>query len=773
MKRLLREMPSKKSPSTGVADRVVHIKVEKSSSSSSFMANIKESAWKPIKTNDHDEAIDIMLKIASTRTTSTRTTCKEISTTSTVQSKIAKFNTEHSVDIIDRHRSFSEPEYRGKSTGVNIASQLPTSTSPLEVFKTAVQTQGLKGHEEHLDTQVSLYLTNTGGQMEFQELLPLLVSGPSMFFLTFRLDRDLNTPYEIVYEIDVQGGYGSQLKSYKYISSNTPLDTILQSLASIDAIGTYTDYKKKNIALKYRILLIGTHRDILEKRTSNAESAIAKINEEIKNAVETATYWKHIIHADEDHLIFTVNNFAKDDKDFQLIRSSVQKVIEAGDFRDDYPSYWLIYSLMLQRLGKRTESFKKCFEVAKSCGIIEENELKEALYFLDRRMGVIRYFPEDKLKNLVILDPQVLFDKVTQLIVETFTFEHCFLDRSVEEEFKKGIFSLKEFERINKKINPDSTINPKWFADLLQHLRIAAPFKEAGIQKYFFPIAISHVAEKQKINIAKTELIICPLVVSFKCGYCPIGLTGGLITYIMEHKVNSGEWEFRTNGIFRDQVTYVVCDTNDKVTLKSFPTHLEITCIPGPGNRDKYPVEGTCIEVKRLFKKGIEIATKRMNYVRNVDITFTFYCTAEMCKESRKHPAKYIEGTGKIHCIRDNGLVFDLPKGHHYWRVCTLPPKPIKRTLPIRQLMAPSIIPAFRLLDPLASEWQNIGTYLHIRCGDLETIKTDESRAKSCLREMLNTWLKQIDPLPTWNDLAEAVQPFNPRIAKEIREQYC
>ena len=39
-------------------------------------------------------------------------------------------------------------------------------------------------------------------------------------------------------------------------------------------------------------------------------------------------------------------------------------------------------------------------------------------------MGLIRYFPHEELKDLFIVDPQTLFEKVTELIVETFTLEN-------------------------------------------------------------------------------------------------------------------------------------------------------------------------------------------------------------------------------------------------------------------------------------------------------------------------------------------------------------
>ena len=797
MRRLLQKMPSIKSPSTGIAEKVERIKVE-SLNSSSVLANVKDLVWKPIEFYD-DEAIDLMLKI-----TLNRASTLEQASNDPFQTE-AKF--EHTVkrnDSIEGHQS-SKLKHSIEFTSVSdVTSQPIVDLSPLEVFKSALKVKGLKGLEQHLDKQVSLYLTNTGGQMEFQELLPLLVSGPSMFFITFRLDRDLNTQYEIEYETyDQQGDGTTQPKSYKYTSSNTPLDTILQTLASIDAVGTYSfeSGKKRSVSLTYRVFLIGTHKDILEKNASNIESEIAKIDKQIKDAVAMATYKKHIIPASENHLIYTVNNFAKDDKDFQLIKSSVQHVIEAGEFHDDYPSYWLVYSLMLQRLEKRTESLEKCFEVAQRCGITDKKDLKEALHFLDRRMGVVRYFPEDELKDVVILDPQVLFDKVTKLIVETFTFEHCFLNQHVLEEFKKGIFSLKEFERISEKVNPDPLVDPKWFAGVLHHLRIAAPFKEDGVQKYFFPCALSHVNEKRKdakFNDSIIESLICPLVVSFKCNYCPTGLAGALIAYIMQEKVTSGEWEFLTNGIFRDQVTFFVHSTGDKVTLRNFPTHLEIMCIPGPGDREQCPVEDTCVEVKRLIEEGIEIVTKDMNYVCNVDTAFTFYCTAEKCKDSRKHPAKHIEVTGKLRCIKDNSSIFDLPKGHQYWKITggqanvhhhtnpliSFPKNECDEAqatpntqathqlthLPPNQPVGPCIKSAFRLLLPVASQWQNMGTLLDIPDGQLAAIKSNEQRVESCLREMLNTWLKQTDPPPTWSDLVNAVEPFDPSVAEKVKK---
>ena len=114
-----------------------------------------------------------------------------------------------------------------------------------------------------------------------------------------------------------------------------------------------------------------------------------------------------------NQMIFAVDNFSESDADFELIRSNVQTLVDTGDFKTTSPSHWLIYSLVLRQLNNQIESYSKCFEIAKDCGIRNNEEHQEALHFIHTKMGIIRYFPVDKLKQIVILDPQVLFDRVT------------------------------------------------------------------------------------------------------------------------------------------------------------------------------------------------------------------------------------------------------------------------------------------------------------------------------------------------------------------------
>jgi len=81
----------------------------------------------------------------------------------------------------------------------------------------------------------------------------------------------------------------------------------------------------------------------------------------------------------------------------------------------------------------------------------------------------------------------------------------------------------------------------------------------------------------------------------------------------------------------------------------------------------------------------------------------------------------------------------------------------------------PSTKSCLRLLLPEAKQWHNIGVLLGVTESKLEQIEADyPGNCQECVREMIKSWLKIVDPKPTWKDLAEAVEVINPVLAKKI-----
>ena len=432
MSRLIGEMPSSTSPSTGVAEKVVQVVGVRKSHTVAL--SVHDTIWFKLLYNQ--EAIRLMkLTIQNIPSRDQPQQPAVPLTDSTVSSPptLMQRKPDNSSPIVRTHEPLS-------TTAKSVTTPLPEGyVAPMEVFKGANKVKVLESFLQQFENSWSLYLTDTGGQVEFQELLPLFVSGPSVFFFTFRLDQELNERFTIEYHLP-DGG-----RSKPYQSTLTVVESFLETLASVASMGTFT-YERQQVALKPKMFIVGTHKDKLD--TATADSEIKKIDQQLKDIIKSTSHYQEdtVQFATESQLIYTVNNFSKDDSDFMKIRSGVERVVCHSKFEVQFPIHWLIFSLVLRQetIKDRIISYKQCFSIARDCGITEHEELKHVLWFLHTKIGLIRHFRTPALKDFVIRDPQILFDMVTNLIVSTFTFENAGVRRLTEFE-KKGVFTWKIF----------------------------------------------------------------------------------------------------------------------------------------------------------------------------------------------------------------------------------------------------------------------------------------------------------------------------------------
>ena len=739
MKRLIGEMPSDRSPSTGAAENVLYVKMEKSTT---FPATIEDSKWTRLMYNE--EALQIMKAVSSknvnitqkdSSTDITQHDCEtDLSIADEITSKSEHIKTTHEIEFLKKNSNLSQLASMSRSleptTVQEIISQSKHKT-PMEIFKEAIRNKDIEGLKKCLANTQLLYLTNTGGQMEFQEVLPLLVSGPSIFFITFELHRSITDTFSVVYELS----NGELSKSYQ--SSLSVMETILQTLSSISAMGTYV-YKRlqrKAVPLRPKVFIIGTHKDLLDKRSAKAN--IESIDKHLQAVINSTSHYREgiIQFASESRMIFTVNNHDPNDSDFQRIRTAVEKVVETGDYRIRSPTRWMIYSLVMRQLQDPIKSYNECYEIAKDCGIRDKSEFDEVLHFIHTKMGLIRYFPCKELADFVIIDPQILFEKITELIIETFTFDN--VGKHAMEVFKnKGIFSLNDFERINSRTSCQS-LTPKLFAKLLEHLRIAAPLQQDGVIKYFIPCALAHADKKE---LASSTSVLPPLLVTFQCGYCPKGIFGTLITYLIANEMQSSfEWEIITERIYRDEVNFQV-GPYDIITVKFLPTHLEITLMASNPDlpRQHCSEKEVCQEVHQSVEKGIIAVTSSINYI-NAQHSFTFYCTSESCRNN-SHPAKLNRIKEKIcslSCDKQKSC-FPLPSGYEKWQLYST-----EVCNGLKKSHYPSLISQ---LNNCTAKWREIGTHLGFQQEELNIIEARplllNTAPKSWLSTLLSEWME-------------------------------
>jgi hypothetical protein len=676
--------PNVVSPSTGVLENVVKVEVKKLCAVASDKCNLK---WRKLKYDE--EALELMMTTAKNYAHSS-----DIPRPVTIKYVYQKKSEDEKPPLPSKTKSDqasqhdvpkTDTPHESESTSTNddagVEEQSKHITvyrsdlAPVDVFKKAVKLRRMDALREHLESSWSLYLTNTGGQIEFQEHLPLLVCGPSIFFVTFPLHYDLDKPYEVRYEYP-DGSVE------KYSSPSTLIQETLQTLATIYSLDYVTvQIGEEEVTLKPTVFIIGTHKDCLKSETEE----IARIDDELQRHVkQTSLFYQGSIqfassfeNSNECRLAFTVNNLSKDDDDFQKIRFAVQQTVEEKyhkEFTVQCPSSWLIFSLILREKHKscRVLRLGDCFNIAQECGISSYGELTTALSFIHSRLGLVRYFDVKELDSLVVIDPEILFETITDLIKETFVGKNA--DQNEIDEFcQKGIISLAVMKRISERSSEGVQLPFTWLTNLLNHLRLAALFKDHYGEKYFFPSALCHVPKAQE-SLTKST-IPPPATIAFETGFCPRGLAGALIKCLMTNEMGSKKhWYLLPDTIFRNQVTFSIEACGD-ITLKILPTHLEIALDPEDyseveDSEDDFSnpdSEIVCEEVYTQIDKCMKIVT---SLYKKCEYFWTFYCTRTEC-EVIQHPAViewHHNQPFKLRCKISHKRTH-LPKGYKIWNI--------------------------------------------------------------------------------------------------------
>ena len=213
IKRLTGQILAKFLPSTGLADKVIVVKACWSSTCGA-MALSNSDEWVII--NLTDEAVALLVAAHDGIKKHTGAVSASGSNDLPASSKeevgerqedpSGSASKEQSLDATDTYEQLS-------TSGISALVQALYEKDPEEVRQC---------FEQYLHQSFFLYLTDTGGQLEFQELLPALIAGPVLFFVVFRLDQDLD------HTVPIQYRYTQDHYSASYESSFTVRDSLLR-----------------------------------------------------------------------------------------------------------------------------------------------------------------------------------------------------------------------------------------------------------------------------------------------------------------------------------------------------------------------------------------------------------------------------------------------------------------------------------------------------------------------------------------------------------------
>ena len=573
-------------------------------------------------------------------------------TGSTIESDVTVALAE-TVAAVNKSISIPKTSFLDVDHSSNVANStvtvIPGYISPIEIFRDALhskewlESQG----QEILGQSINLYFSDTGGQPEFQEVLPALLSGPSVFIVVFKLTDRLDQKYR------VQFVKSEWQKTIMYESSFTIIETILQSLASISSMCNYVSRNSNELVpTKPKVVLVGTHKD------QASDKHIRGIQKMLKETLEHTDYFKDgtVVFESLENPALTINSLSANDEDATMIRKFITRLASDPAFKVSVPVPWLALQLSLRLVDDQIISYKQCSHIAIDCGIYSDDELKEALWFLHTKLGVIRYFHQiPELQDIVICDPQIIFSKINNLIIHSFTFERTHNAYMSETFQKNGIFPANIFDKVSQPTNKLLT-NSKTIS-LLKHMNIIAPIydSQGKVTHYFMACVLAH-AEKafSSVRIRWPSMIqkhynlfgtsssasyIPTLCVSFYCGYCPKGVFSALVVDLMKPKDRQLQWRLVQDAIHRDQVSFEVGREYHIVRITFLITHLAITVIPSTEvarrqQQDTIKAKILCNSIRLEIEESLITVSKSLHYGSGAGALFGFYCPKCTCPSS-------------------------------------------------------------------------------------------------------------------------------------------
>ena len=425
-----------------------------------------------------------------------------------------------------------------------------------------------------------LEIVDAGGQPQFHEILPIFLRRLSFYVFVFRLIDDLSTRPVVEYYSEAKA-IGSSM-----ISSQT-IEQLLQHCARTmhshrASQGSEGDCPK--------IIVIGTHAD---KVRYFKDSKYDKKNVQIFQLLQPML-GKQIIYYDvsTQRVVFPVNSKIPESKDWSVIEQ-VRDVLlgETSIPPVDIPARWFALEILLEEMAQALKrgvlSRQDCFAAAIEKLHFEEDagEFDAAIHYLDE-LSVLLYYPHI-LPDVVFADPQVVLDKVTELVIASFERNASKSKGHNDSWCKFYQFALVTVEFLSQS-DFDKHYVPGLFDvdDLIKLFKKLLIFAHFSATELLVPALLRDLDKKEVIKIrrsARSSAAKPSFTVVFPDGGPRRGIYCSLLCWLVSDEENSpATWSILTNKfgvptcLHRNCVQFKLHKSPAVVTLIDTYTHFEI-----------------------------------------------------------------------------------------------------------------------------------------------------------------------------------------------------
>ena len=538
-----------------------------------------------------------------------------------------------------------------KTDEVGVQDLDPDIVKALKEFNITLNEMQLEKELLDLDIEdaIFLHVVDAGGQPSFMEMMPMITVGPALYLVFLNLNEDLHQRFDTTLRRDpVQESVCSGE------STHTVREVIQQIVSSIVCFRSTSesipgdrqiDPELKDIVSKQKqaVVLFGTHKDLL----SSPETEIERKDKVLRGDTiicrdypsENPIKW----YKGDKECIFPVSNMTGDKKEVREIQEFLEDQLRTFSALPIPPS-WLMFSLFLRKLQKDILTMKECETIARRFKV---EDLDLALWFLHHFIGVPLHYDEGELCHLVICNPQVVFDSISEIIITGLEMSHT---PGIRKNFdNKGTFFFKEVEDyFNNRLRTGqlkSSITPSQLVQILllhnfialvksdettsekhvegardtvrgrvlketKHKLLAQPHKN---DEYFMPARLSFANDNElKVKCNPTDPV--PLIICFKCGIIPVGVFCATIARLV-----SSEWELSPVATQkRNKITFQVDSLYD-IILISKPKCYEIHIVSiDPSTDSTPPTAKICNDVLVTMCEALDDVIEEMENLKSL-----------------------------------------------------------------------------------------------------------------------------------------------------------
>ena len=588
---------------------------------------------------------------------------------------------------------------------VKLMGQLSTTVDPLAFFRL-------------------IQMIDAGGQPQFHEILPVFLRNLSFYVFVFRLCDDLATHPVVEFYVDGKP-VGSSFTSAQSI------EQLLQHC--VRCIHSHRSPTGSESECP-QIMVIGTHVDQEKKSSETRDEKNRKILQILSPLDQKQIVYHNL---SEKKVLFALNAMARGNIEERSVKQIREALLSEGSMKPvDIPSRWFALEILLeemtQALKRGVLSKEDCITAAIEKLHFEEDAVDAALQYLDQ-VSAILYYPKI-LPNVVFADPQVLLDKVSELVFKSAEIEKLSKEQALTGDWIKfHEFGLVTINFLLREVFSKHYVPGLFEVDdlvlLFKKLLIFATFSKS---EYFVPALLRHLDSKA-VDDHRVSSIPC-LVLQFPGGGPRQGIFCALLCWFVSPENDSPAlWSISVDEVgspvclYRNCVQFDIPDSLSTVTLIDTYTHFEVHAdIP-----EEFPV------IRKAVDKGLHKAALNLGYF-NSSPSPALLCP---CGRGEAHVAEIVKFTYWKCSLKNEAKKFDkLTPDQRLWLVAT--PVPTEKCK-LSESHLPELVSK---LNDHACRWRDIGMYLGFRRGELDTIEGKPSLhsrgPKAWLREMLSDWLE-------------------------------